>query len=279
MKDKLKNMTVCPMCGEKVEPHRWMFRQGGKLTSAFLFYHLFRGIGREIWVRSWRVSQYLSSDGLEMDYVPMSIYHFDDGTAEKWKNGWDGWKPLKSIQMDTWKPNSYSCECYPAFVGAISKDTIQGSCLEYSQLDRAIGYEFPLTQYIGFYLKNPSVEYLWKSHCIPLLEDYFHGSRGDVRRAVNLKAKTFKGLFRGADKREMKIIPQLHAREIIWFHRLYQAGVIRADQDGVDWARARRSFYHDIPGGDEKQLYRYIHRQAERWSGRAQACCTITPII
>lgn len=110
VKDKLKDMTVCPMCGAKVEPHRWTFRQGGKQTGAFLFYHL----------------------------------------------------------------------------------------------------------------------------------------------------------FRGADKQEMKIIPQLHAREIIWFHRLYQAGVIRADQDGVDWARARRSFYHDIPGGDEKQLYRYIHRQAER---------------
>ena len=51
VKDKLKDMTVCPMCGKKVKPHRWMFRQGGKLTSAFLFYHLFRGAGREIWVR------------------------------------------------------------------------------------------------------------------------------------------------------------------------------------------------------------------------------------
>lgn len=264
VKDKLKDMTVCPMCGGKVEPHRWMFRQSGKLICAFLFYQLFRGAGREIWVRSWRVSQYLSPDGLEMDYVPMSIYRFDDGTAEKWKFDWQGWKPLKTIRMDTWKPNSFSCEYYPAFVGSISKKTIKGSCLEYSQLDRAIEYEFPLTQYIGFYLKNPSVEYLWKSHCIPLLMDYFRGSKDDVRRAVNLKAKTFKGLFRGADKQEMKIIPQLHAQEIIWFHQMYQAGVIRADQDGVDWTRARKTFCRDVPGGDEKRLYRYIHRQAER---------------
>nr|WP_297275149.1 PcfJ domain-containing protein [uncultured Agathobaculum sp.] len=263
-KDKLKDMTVCPECGAKVEPHRWTNRQGGKQTGAFLFYHLFRGAGREIWVRSWRVSQWLNFDGLEIAYEPVSIYYFDDGTAEKWKRGWWGWERLKTIQLDRWKPNTYSCACYPAFVGAISKKTIEGSCLEYSQLDRAMLQGFPVIEYIGFYLKNPSVEYLWKSHCIPLLEDYFLGHKGDVRRAVNLKAKTFKGLFRGADKQEMKIIPQLRAQEIVWFHRLYQAGVIRADQDGVDWARARRSFYHDIPGGDEKRLYRYIHRQAER---------------
>lgn len=270
VKDKLKDMTVCPMCGGKVEPHRWMFRQSGKLICAFLFYQLFRGAGREIWVRSWRVSQYLSPDGLEMDYVPMSIYHFDDRTAEKWKFGWQGWKPIKTIHMDSWRVSLYSYEYYPAFVGSISRETIQGSCLEYSQLDHAMRYGFPLIEYIQFYLKNPSVEYLWKSHCIPLLMDYFRGSKGDVRRAVNLKAKTFKGLFRGADKQEMKIIPQLHAWEIIWFHRLYQAGVIRADQDGVDWARARSCFNHDIPGDDEKQLYRYIHRQAER-CGRSYA--------
>lgn len=264
VKDKLKYMTVCPMCGAEVEPHRWMFRQGGKQTGAFLFYHLFRGTGREIWVRSWCVSQWLNQDGLEIVYNPDSIYHFDDSTAEKWTLSWNGWKPLKTIRLDTWKPNIYSYECYPAFVGAISKETINGSCLEYSQLDRAILQGFPVVEYIGFYLKNPSVEYLWKSHCIPLLEDYFRGSRGDVRRAVNLKAKTFKGLFRGADKQEMKIIPQLHAREIIIFHWLYQAGAIRADQDGVNWARARARFCHKIPGGDEKQLHRYIHQQAER---------------
>lgn len=262
--DKLKDMTSCPECGTKVEPHRWMFRRGGKLTSAFLFYHLFRGIGREIWVRSWRVSQRLNWDGLEIDYEPMSIYHFEDDTAEKWKFGWQGWKLIKTIRMDTWKPNSFSYEYYPAFVGSISKKTIKGSCLEYSQLDHAMRYGFPLIEYIQFYLKNPSVEYLWKSNCISLLSDYFNGCKDDVRRAVNLKAKTFKGLFRGADKQEMKMIPQLHAREIVWFHRLYQAGVIRADQDGVDWTRARKTFCRDVPGGDEKQLYRYIHRQAER---------------
>ena len=62
----------------------------------------------------------------------------------------------------------------------------------------------------------------------------------------------------------MQVIPQLSAEEIIWFHKLYQVGVIRANQEGVDWARARMVFLREIPKREEATLYRYIKRQANR---------------
>ncbi len=66
----------------------------------------------------------------------------------------------------------------------------------------------------------------------------------------------------------MKVIPQLHADEVYWFHRLYQRlyqlGVIRANQEGVDWTRARMGFSQEVPVQEEAVLYRYIKRQANR---------------
>ena len=60
---RLKDITVCPKCGAAVAPHRWTVPQRGKRINAFLFYHLFRGQGRSIWVRSWKVSQWLTAEG------------------------------------------------------------------------------------------------------------------------------------------------------------------------------------------------------------------------
>lgn len=267
---KLKNLTTCPECKTAVEPHRWTFRRDAKRISGFVFYHLFRGQGREIWVRTWRVSQWMNMDGLEIEYEPQSIYHFDDGTTEKWKLGWKGWKPVGTIRGDNWKPHLYSYEYYPAYIGEIDWSTIRGSCLEYSQLNRAITHTFPVIDYIRLYIKYPAVEYLWKTGCTRLLQDYLLYRNSNFWKAVNLRAKDFKGLFRGADKQEMKVIPQLHADEIVWFHRLYQAGAVRADQAGVDWMRARMHFTQAVPDEDEKRLHQYICHQVER-GGRSLA--------
>lgn len=262
---RLKDITVCPECGVTVTPHRWTVPRGGKRVNAFLFYDLFRRQGRSVWVRSWRVSQWLTVEGVEIEWEPKSIYRFDDGgVCQKWRLKWNGWWEIKTIKDDVWYTGAYTQEAYPSFVGGINAQTIKGSCLEYSQLDRALRYALPLIAYLRLYIKYPAVEYLWKTGCERLIIDYLCHQDRYFWRAVNLRAKDFKGLFRGADKAEMKVIPQLSAEEIVWFHKLYQAGVIRANQEGVDWVRARMVFLREIPKREEATLYRYIKRQATR---------------
>ena len=92
---RLKDITICPECGAAVAPHRWTAPQRGKRINAFLFYHLFRGQGRSIWVRSWKVSQWLTAEGAEIDYEPQSIYYFHDNVCQKWHLGWKGWKEIR----------------------------------------------------------------------------------------------------------------------------------------------------------------------------------------
>ena len=261
---RLKDITVCPKCGAAVAPHRWTVPQRGKRINAFLFYHLFRGQGRSIWVRSWKVSQWLTAEGAEIAYEPQSIYYFHDNVCQKWHLGWKGWKAIKTIKDDVWYTTQMCHTAYPSFVGRIDLQTLKGSCLEYSQLDRALAYCLPVIAYLRLYIKYPAVEYLWKTGCDRLLVDHLCYRDGYIWKAVNLRAKDFKGLFRGADKAEMKIFPQLYAKEVYWFHRLYQLGVIRANQEGVDWTRARMGFSQEIPVQEEAVLYRYIKRQANR---------------
>ena len=261
---RLKDITVCPKCGATVTPHRWTLSNRRKRVSAFLFFHLLRGQGRAIWVRSWRVSQWLTVEGVEIDCEPESIYYFNDGACQKWRLKWNGWREIKTIKDDVWYTTQMCRATHPSFVGRIDFRTLKGSCLEYSQLDRALAYCLPVIAYLRLYIKYPAVEYLWKTGCDRLIEDHLCYQDGYIWKAVNLRAKDFKGLFRGADKQEMKVIPQLSAKEIIWFHRLYQAGVIRANQEGVDWVRDRMIFSPEVPKQEETTLYRYIKRQAER---------------
>ena len=265
---RLKDITVCPECGATVSPHRWTLPRGGKCINTFLFFHLFRGQGRAIWVRGWYVSQRLTVEGVKIDCEPESIYYFNDGACQKWRLKWNGWREIKTIKGDVWYANQMRYETYPSFVGRIDAQTIQGSCLEYSQLDRALAYCLPVIAYLRLYIKYPAVEYIWKTGCDRLLVDHLRYRDGYLWKAVNLRAKDFKGLFRGADKAEMKVIPQLYAKEVCWFHRLYQLGVIQANQEGVDWTRARMRFSQEVPVQEEAVLYRYIKRQANR-SGHA----------
>ena len=261
---RLKDITVCPECGATVTPHRWTLSNRGKRVRAFLFFHLLRGQGRAIWVRSWRVSQWLTVEGVEIDCEPESIYYFNDGVCQKWRLKWNGWREIKTNKDDVWYIGRMRYETYPSFVGKIDVQTIKGSCLEYSQLDRALAYCLPVIAYLRLYIKYPAVEYLWKTGCDRLLVDHLCYRDSYIWKAVNLRAKDFKGLFRGADKAEMEVIPQLSAEEIVWFHKLYQVGVIRANQEGVDWVRDRMGFSQEVPVQEEAVLYRYIKRQANR---------------
>ena len=261
---RLKDITICPECDASVAPHRWTVPRGGKRINAFLFYHMIRGQGRAIWVRSWHVSQWLTVEGVEIDCEPESVYYFNDGTCQKWRLKWNGWQEIKTIKDDVWYTTQMCYDTYPSFVGEIDAETIEGSCLQYSQLDRALRYALPFIAYLRMYIKYPAVEYLWKTGCDRLLVDHLCYRDGYIWKAVNLRAKDFKGLFRGADKREMQVIPQLYAKEIIWFHKLYQAGVIHANQEGVNWTRARMGFSREVPEHEEATLYRYIKRQATR---------------
>lgn len=266
---RIKDISCCPECGTPVTPKRW--GSGYKHVNAFLYTHLIRGRGREVWARSYRVEQILSEDGLTIETTPVSIYHFDDGVAEKFRLKLYGayWERVTSKRFtgDTWYKNQTYHEAYPEFIGRIDRETIDGSCLAYSQLDRAIDNGLPVIPYILLYIKYPAVEYLWKTENSRLILEYLQGARSEVRRAVNLRAKDIKGLFRGAGKREIKLFSGRSSRDIYSMWKLFRANAVPVNEDGEQYACVRGESAEGIPYGNpdfERGLYHYIRKQEKK---------------
>ncbi len=266
---RIKDITHCPECGTPVTPKRWGSRY--KRVNAFLYTHLIRGKGRAVWARSYRVEQLLSEDELTIETTSVSIYHFDDGEAEKfvWNHDKGEWQKIKSKNFpgDNWYKNRMCGELRPAFIGHIDRETIDGSCLAYSQLDRVIGNHLPIIPYICLYLQYPAVEYLWKTENSRLILEYLQGAKSEVRKAVDLRAKDIKGLFRGAGKQEIKLFSGRESRDIYSMRKLFDAAAVPVNEDGARYACVRGEYIDAIPYGKpdfERELYHYIKKQEKK---------------
>ncbi len=123
---RIKDITRCPECGTPVTPKRWGNQY--KRVNAFLYTHLIRGKGRAVWARSYRVEQMLCEDGLAIETTPVSIYHFDDGVTEKFRQYAFGasWERVKGERFtgDTWYKSVMQRTMHPEFIGHIDKETL-----------------------------------------------------------------------------------------------------------------------------------------------------------
>ena len=189
---KGKDLIICPRCGETVKPRKWKSRKELQ-KQKFSYQHFQRGRWREVWARGFRV--WRGYDG-GFEFFEYQRICYMDGAALRWtRKGWivdengrlahDEWRQRKQVKMIRWQSNFGT---YTNFIGGIDRETIQNTCLEYSQLDEAIGKVSDPLEYAALYCKYPVCEYIWKMGLGFLFMMREQDKRG-FQRAVNLKAK------------------------------------------------------------------------------------------
>ena len=271
-------LEICPECGSVVTAKKWMENRK-TLRTRLLYYTFQRGEGRRVWLRAYAVTHdFCPAPGDErLEFFEMSRYLFDDGFAQKWAHSMAymgrmmgmGWTARKKVTKTVWQQNAVSgLPPYPAFVGAIDWEVVSGSCLEYSQLDRAIKAGIDIPEYIAFYLKNPMIEYLWKFGFEKQITSAFcRGGIKEMRQAVNFRAKRPRDMLRGLTVDEARQAAKKGFGVIALYEKLKKGGIVHGSDGCWDWARAayerhlavEQAEAHGMRG---KALRSYIERQA-----------------
>lgn len=275
-------LKQCPSCGANVNAKKWIGIRV-KLQTRLLYYKFQRGEGRRVWLHAFRVTHdFCPTPGDErLEFDEVSRYLFEDGRAYKWtcqlnyfgRDITSEWVRRKQVTKTVWHRNTMSSmPPYPAFIGPIACETIAGSCLEYSQLDKAISKGFDIPEYLDFYLRNPMIEYLWKFDLDYLLWDaLMNGHRAELRQAFRLHAKRPMDLLPGLTVNEVRGIAerQLELRTVIIYQALKADGIVSGSDAGFEWVEAVRYNSGTVEraanrGIDGKTLCAYIGRQARR---------------
>lgn len=281
-KFKPSALKQCPECGANVNAKKWIDRRVN-LQTRLLYYKFQRGEGRRVWLHAYRVTHnFCPGPGYErLEYDEVSRYLFEDGKAYKWtcqlnyfgRDIVSQWVRRKQVTKTVWHRNTMSSmPPYPAFVGPIARETISGSCLEYSQLDKAIGAEFDIPEYLDFYLRNPMIEYLWKFNLWYLLWDaLMNGRRAELRKVFRLNARRPGDLLPGLSKNEVREIAdkQWGLRTVQTYQRLKADGIVSGNGTCFEWAEVVSNNGDVVEraanqGIDGKTLRVYIEKQARR---------------
>lgn len=268
----VSQLAQCPRCGAKVKALRWMRR--AKLKNRLLYYTFVRGTGEEIWLYACYVTQDFCPEPEDacMEFALASVYRFAHGEAEKWTcNRQNKWEKRKNVTKTIWQKGHNGGMTYPAYIGTITWETIRGSCLAYSQLDRAIDAGLDIPEYLALYVKYPACEYLWK---LGLGHFLYWGqqNRRSFRRAVNLRADRPDKLLRGLTRQEIRYIAQhlISCQQAVNYRKLREAGIVRCDDAGWAWAQMISEYMDTVVaqcaarGLSHRALRAYIERQAAR---------------
>lgn len=261
----LRGRDRCPKCWAKITPRRWNATKG-LWDTAFAFHFWQRGAGRSVWLTSCKVRMntiFLDSKYIAQEYAR---YVFWDGGSRKWT--WDlysgEWVENKNRKLRHW------CTMYnamPDFFGFFG--SLEGSCLEYSCLDRALVRLDDIADYCAMYVKQPMLEYLWKMGLGHWLREREQGYTMAFSQCVNLRAREPKKFLKFG-KAALRLVQrnQLRLRVACEFRELLTLGAVDANEDGVDFARAFACANVDfkrlvqMTGASPRELALYIRRQA-----------------
>ena len=261
----LRGRDTCPKCGAKITARRWNATKGLRDT-AFAFHFWQRGAGRSVWMTSCKVRMntiFLDSKYIAQEYAR---YVFWDGGSRKWT--WDlysgEWVENKNRKLRHW------CTMYnamPDFFGFFG--SLEGSCLEYSCLDRALVRLGDIADYCAMYVKQPMLEYLWKMGLGHWLREREQGYTMAFSQCVNLRAREPKKFLKFG-KAALRLVQrnQLRLRVACEFRELLTLGAVDANEDGVDFAHAFACANVDfkrlvqMTGASPRELALYIRRQA-----------------
>lgn len=261
----LRGRDTCPKCGAKITARRWNATKGLRDT-AFAFHFWQRGAGRSVWLTSCKVRMntiFLDSKYIAQEYAR---YVFWDGGSRKWT--WDlysgEWVENKNRKLRHW------CTMYnamPDFFGFFG--SLEGSCLEYSCLDRALVRLDDIADYCAMYVKQPMLEYLWKMGLWHWLREREQGYTMAFSQCVNLRAREPKKFLKFG-KAALRLVQrnQLRLCEACELRKLLTLGAVDANEDGVDFACAFAFANVDfkrlvqMTGASPRELALYIRRQA-----------------
>lgn len=264
---------MCPRCGRSIHASRWPANDRCKALAgtSFAFHFFQRGQRGEVWMTSLQVR--MNPDFLECKYATNEYarYCFFEGGARKWAWKYYGdWKPVKNCKFVGWTSYAgiHRADCW----ALPSAEELRGTCLQYSQLERAYADLQDLPNYLALYCKYPAVEYLWKMDFGNWLRGRENGGGHLFWMLVNLRAKTPDKLFRGLDKADIRLL----RREKLWlaaaltYRTLKIAGAARPDKASAAFARALAVVPVDSGaivqecGIEIRQWRKYIERQARR---------------
>lgn len=260
-----KGWKTCPQCGTQVTARRW--RDRGPLRQQRFAFHLWqKGQGKQLWMRSFRVRR--TEDG-EMEVFEYARVRYDTGGAARWTRTWSRlygparFTERKSVRTTNWVEGM---TVLPGFYSAISMDTIRGSCAEYSGLDQAIARLRDPAEYLALYCRYPACEYLWKLGLGWLLEAR-EGDRQGFWKAVDLRAGTPKGLLRGLDKADIRLLRTCSTslQALCIYQQLRAKGAVQAEEDALLYAAGvAAAGMQELCLQEPKRLYRYFARQKRR---------------
>lgn len=265
-KNPPKDWSRCPICGAKITPRRWDARK--PLDEQQLSFQVFQPDGERMWLHSYQISRRRDASFDLFEYCRTVFY---PGGARRWTRsrsyfyGVSNWEERRSVRLKLW----HGCfgRTRENWFGRITMDEVRGTCVEYSQLDRALeaGLYDPV-EYLALYCKYPACEYLWKMGLGWMFQERERWPAA-FRRCVNLRAKNPKGLLKGLGKQDIKALAGCtDLKTLEAYRKLRERGIIRADADGVDYAAAVcrvpervRELCFERP-----LLYKYFARQAKR---------------
>lgn len=261
----LRGRDTCPKCGAPIKVRQWNAVKG-LWDTAFAFHFWQRGAGRSVWLTSCKVRMntiFLDSKYIAQEYAR---YVFWDGGSRKWTwNPYSGeWAEIKNHELRHW---STMYNVMPDFFGVFG--SLEGSCLEYSCLDRALAGLDDIANYCAMYVKQPMLEYLWKMGLGGWLEARERGYALAFSQCVNLRAREPKKFLKFG-KAALRLVQrnQLGLRAACEFRELLTLGAVDANKDGVDFALAFTCANVDfkrlvqMTGAKPRELVRYIRRQA-----------------
>lgn len=263
---------ACPRCGARITPRRWNSGKAKFLArTAFAFHFFQRGQRGEVWMTSLQVR--MNPDFLDCKYAANEYarYVFFEGGARKWIWKYYGvWMPVKNCNFVGW--TGFAGNCRENVWALPSEQELRGTCLQYSQLERAYATLQDLPNYLALYCKYPAAEYLWKMGLGHWLRERENGGGHLFWMLVNLRAKTPDKLFHGLDKADIRLFRRENLRlaAALMYRTLKFAGAARPDNASaafasalaavsVDWCEIVQDCEIEI-----RQWRKYIERQSRR---------------
>ena len=266
---------MCPRCGRFIHASRWPAndRRAALAGTSFAFHFFQRGQRGEVWMTSLQVR--MNPDFLDCKYAANEYarYVFFEGGARKWiwKHSLyfgDDWKPVKNCNFVGW--TGFAGDCRANCWALPSEQELRGTCLQYSQLERAYAALRDLPGYLALYCKYPAAEYLWKMGLGHWLRERENGGGHRFWMLVNLRAKTPDKLFRGLDKADIRLFRRenLGLASALEYRTLKFAGAARPDKASAAFASALAAVSVDWCeivqdcGIEIRQWRKYIERQS-----------------
>lgn len=271
-KNPPKNWKRCPICGAPVEPRQWNHR--AVLDKQRLSYYVFQPDGERMWARGYKMERKRDASFEAFEYCRIVYY---PGGARRWVRSRDyfhgvhEWEPVKSVCLKRWHRSYGITE--DNWYGGIAQEDIRGTCIAYSQLDRAIATLDDPIEYLALYCRYPACEYLWKMGFGHWFRERENGSGMEFKRVVNLRAKKPDRLLPRFSRQEIKLMRKFtgySVRSAAMYLRLREAGAVQADMTDFAFADAVCRGYRDFfalaerSGAAPGTLRKYYNKQSGR---------------